>query len=62
MIKEDSNNNIINDDVIDYWHKDFQLTINDENVFLNPYKWLNDQHMAITMQMLYVQKLEMLGY
>jgi hypothetical protein len=43
-------------------HKDFQLTINDENVFLNPYKWLNDQHMAIAMQMLYVQKLEMLAY
>jgi hypothetical protein len=62
MIKENSNNNIINDDVIDYWHKDLQLTINGENVFLNPCKWLNDQHIAIAMQMLYVQKLEMLRY
>jgi len=41
---------------MDYWHKDLQLTINDGNVLLNPYRWLNDQHMATTMQMLYVQK------
>ncbi len=61
MIEENLNNDIINDDVINYWHKDLQLLINDENV-LNPCKWLNDQHVAITMQMLYVQKLEMLEY
>jgi hypothetical protein len=61
MIEENLNNDIINDDVINYWHKDLQLLINDENV-LNPCKWLNDQHMAIAMQMLYVQKLEMLEY
>ncbi len=61
MIEEDLNN-IINDDVINYQHKDLQLIINDENIFLNPYGLLNDQHMAIAMQMLYVQKLEMLGY
>jgi hypothetical protein len=47
-----------NDDVIDYWHEDFQLSIIDENIFLNPCKWLNDQHMVATMQMLYVKKLE----
>jgi hypothetical protein len=41
-------NDIINDDVKNYWHKGLQLLVNDENV-LNPYKWLNDQHMAIAM-------------
>jgi hypothetical protein len=61
MIEENLDNDIINDDVINYWHKDLQLLINDENV-LNPCKWLNDQHMAIAMQMLYVQKLKMLEY
>jgi hypothetical protein len=29
---------------------------------LNPCEWLNDQHMAIAMQMLYVQKLRLLEY
>ncbi len=29
---------------------------------LNPCEWLNDQHMAIAMQMLYVQKLGLLEY
>jgi hypothetical protein len=62
MIKENSDNNIINDDVMDYWHEDFQLTINDGNILLNSYGWLNDQHMATTMQMLYVQTLESLRY
>jgi len=56
MIKEDLDNNIIDNDIVDYWHKNFQLTINDENIFLNPLRWLNDQHMAATMQMLYVKK------
>jgi hypothetical protein len=51
MIEENSNNNIINDDVMDYWHEDLQLTINDGNVLLNPYGWLNDQHMATTCYM-----------
>jgi len=51
MIKEDLDN-----DIIDYWHKKFQLTINDENILLNPLRWLNDQHMATMMQMLYVKK------
>jgi hypothetical protein len=36
MIEENLDNDIINDDVIDYWHKDLQLSIHDENVFLNP--------------------------
>jgi len=48
-IEENLNNDIINDDVIDYWHEDFQLLVNDENFLLNPCEWLNDQHMATTM-------------
>jgi hypothetical protein len=36
MIEENSHN-IINDDIMDYWHKDLQLMINDGNVLLNPY-------------------------
>jgi hypothetical protein len=42
MIKEDLGNHEIDYDTIDYWQKNFQLTINDENVFLNPLRWLND--------------------
>jgi hypothetical protein len=42
MIKEDLDNDIIDHDIVDYWHKNFQLTINDENVLLNPLRWLND--------------------
>jgi hypothetical protein len=53
MIGENLNNDIIND--INYWHKDLQLLVNDENVLI-PCEWLNDQHMAIAMQMIYVQK------
>jgi len=61
MIEENLDNDIINDDVINYWHKGLQLLVNDENV-LNPCEWLNNQHMAIAMQMLYFQKLESLKY
>jgi hypothetical protein len=35
--EEDSNNNKINVDVIEYWHKDLQLMVNDD-----PCGWLND--------------------
>jgi hypothetical protein len=35
-------NDIIDNDIIDYWRKDLQLIVNDENVFLNPSGWLND--------------------
>jgi hypothetical protein len=30
MIEENLDNDISNDDVIDYWHKDLQLLVNDE--------------------------------
>jgi hypothetical protein len=36
--------------------------INGENVCLNTLGWLNHQLMMVTMQMLYVQKLQPLGY
>jgi hypothetical protein len=59
---DDSYDNNIDNNVIDYWHEKFQLTKNDENILLNPNGWLNDQHLATTMQILYVQKLQLLGY
>ncbi len=33
MIEEDLNNDIIDNDIINYQHEDLQLTINDENIF-----------------------------
>lgn len=55
-------NDIINNDIIDYLHKNLQLTIHDEIILLNPSGWLNDQHKVTMMQMLYVRKLQPLGY
>jgi hypothetical protein len=59
---DDSRDNNIDNNIIDYWHEEFQLLKNDENIFLNPNRWLNDQHLTTTMQILYVQKLQLLGY
>jgi len=42
--------------------KKLQLTKNDENILLDLNEWLNDQHLAIVMQMLYIQNLQSLGY
>jgi len=42
MIEKNLDNDIIDNDIIDYWRKDLQLIVNDENVFLNPSGWLND--------------------
>jgi hypothetical protein len=36
MINNDLNDDIIDNNVIDYWHKELQLTKNDENIFLSP--------------------------
>ncbi len=33
---DDDSNHVANDDVIHYWHKEFQLTKEDENILLNP--------------------------
>jgi hypothetical protein len=46
---DDSNDNNIDKNIIDYWHEEFQLTKNDEIFFINPNGWLNNQHLAITM-------------
>jgi hypothetical protein len=59
---DDSGDNNIDNNIIDYWHEELQLLKNDENIFFNPNGWLNDQHLTITMQILYVQKLQLLGY
>ncbi len=34
----------------------------DENILLDPNKWLSDQHLRSAMQILYVEKLQSLGY
>ncbi len=44
-------------DNIDYWIEDLQLTKVGENILLDPNKWLNDQHLGSTMQILSIKKL-----
>jgi hypothetical protein len=61
MINDLDDDNI-DTNIINYWHEEFQLTKNDENILLNPNGWLNDQHLVVAMQILYVQKLQLLGY
>jgi hypothetical protein len=61
-ISDDLGNAMNNDDVIHYWHKEFQLTKEDENIFLNPNGWLNDQHLELVMQILHKDKLQFLRY
>jgi hypothetical protein len=52
---DDSNDNNIANNITDNWHEEFQLSKNHENNLLNPNGWLNDQHLATGMQILYVQ-------
>jgi hypothetical protein len=44
-------------DNIDYWIEDLQLTKVGETIFLDPNRWLNDQHLRSVMQILYDEKL-----
>ncbi len=53
MINDSDDDNLDNN-IINYWHEKFQLIKNDENILFDPNGWLNDQHLAITMQILYV--------
>jgi hypothetical protein len=61
MIYDSIDTNIDNN-IIDYCHEEFQLIKNDENILFNPNERLNNQHLAIAMQVLYVQKLKLFGY
>ncbi len=61
MINDLDDDNIDNN-IINYQHEEFQLTKHDENILLNPNGWLNDQYLKAAMQILYVQKLQLLGY
>jgi hypothetical protein len=54
---DDNNNNIIH-----YWHEDFQLTKEDENILLDPNGWFSDQHRRMAMKILYINKLQSIGY
>jgi hypothetical protein len=58
----DSNDDNIDSNIINYWHEELQLIENDVNIFFNPNGWLNNQHLTIAMQILYVKKLQLLGY
>ncbi len=48
----DLNDDNIDNNIINYWHEEFQLTKNDENIFFNWNGWLNDQHLVVVMQIL----------
>ncbi len=60
--KDDDSNDVKNDDAIHYWHEEFQILKEDENTLLNPNGWLIDQHLGTSMQILYKNKLECIGY
>jgi hypothetical protein len=59
---DDSNDKNIDNNIIDYWHEKFQLIKNNENILKNQNGWLNDQHSIVAMQILYVQKIKLLGH
>jgi hypothetical protein len=61
MINDLDNDNIENN-IINYQHEEFQLSKNDENIIFNPNGWLSNHHLATTMQIWYVQKLQSLRY
>jgi hypothetical protein len=45
----DSNDDNSDNNIINYWQQEFQLTNNDENILFNPSGWLNDQHLTTAM-------------
>ncbi len=49
-------------DNIDYWIENLQLIKVYENILLDPNGWLSDQHLGSVTQILYVEKLQSLGY
>jgi hypothetical protein len=58
IFKNDSNEN----DNIDYWIEDLQSIKVDESILLDLNGWLSDQYLGSVMQILYVEKLQTLGY
>jgi hypothetical protein len=61
-ISNDLENDFNGHDNIDYWIEDLQLTKVNENILFDMNGWLNDQHLESVMQILYVEKLQSLGY
>jgi hypothetical protein len=49
-------------DIMHYWYEYLQLAKVDGNIFFDLNKWLNNQHLKIIMQILYVENLLSLGY
>ncbi len=62
MISNDLENNFIEYDNIDYWIEDLQSIKVDESILLDSNRWIIDQYLASAMQILYVEKLQLLGY
>jgi hypothetical protein len=38
--------------IIEYWHEDLQLIKANKNIFLDPNKWVSNQHLRTNMQIL----------
>jgi hypothetical protein len=62
VISNDLENNSNEYDNIDYWIEDLQSIKVDESIFLDSNRWLSDQYLRSVMQILYVEKLQSLGY
>ncbi len=61
-ISSDLENDSSKYDNIDYGIEDLQLTKVYENIFHNLNGWLSDQHLGSAMQILYVEKVQAIGY
>jgi hypothetical protein len=62
VISNDLENKSNEYDNIDYWIEDLQSIKVDESILLDSNKWLSDQYLGSAMQILYVEKLQSLGY
>ncbi len=58
MINDASNNDII----VDYVIKHENIQLNNKNILFSPNGWMNDEHLIVVMQILYVKSLQLLGY
>lgn len=38
--------------IIEYWHEDLQLIKANKNIFIDPNRWVNNQHLKTNMQIL----------
>jgi hypothetical protein len=63
VISNDLENNSNECDNIDYWIKDLQsIKVDESSILLDLNRWLSGQYLGSPMQILYVEKLQSLGY